>query len=759
MKVSVIIPFRNRISFLDECLQSLAEQTFKDMEVLLICDHAEEEIQSLIETYQDKLLIRVSHLEEKTGVAAARNHGISIASGEYVYFLDSDDYISENALELLVAKAEESNADLIYGKLVQTWLKRSMFLSNQFKNDDSEDVEEDDYAEEDGNSEDSFNESQGADDDTTSQYSNASIGHREAFSYLIEKRKGFRGISILHQLIRRSLIIEHHIDFNENIKYLSDYPFLLQVLEAANSCQAELESKYMKRNYADDDNPQLSQENGSKGFREYFTAYEYAKGLIKRDSKLRNLIDKKVIHYCINFFAPKILDNHDRDKEKQFKRIHKNISEMDRRILQAYTGYQGKLLQAFADGNMKRAKDLVKGYRRRATLRKITSSRFHLGRWLYDEFFLKLSMKEKWVLCSSFFGRSYSDSPKYIYEYLSKNYPGKFRFIWVIENKKTKIPYPHTKVKRFSIRYFYYVARCKYYVINSRQSSWVKKRKGNVFLQTWHGTPLKRLVFDLEDINAATVKYKKTTYKLSRAWDYLIAPNQYSSDIFRRCFRFDKVMLETGYPRNDILHSEHKEELSAQIKDKLGIPRNKKTILYAPTWRDDEYYTKTKYKFSLKLDLQQMKEKLGNEYVVLLRTHYFIVDVMDITGLEGFAFDVSKYDDIAELYLISDMLITDYSSVFYDYANLKRPMLFYTYDLEKYRDVIHGFYNNNIEDYLPGPMLFTTEEVISAIQNIDRIIQQYHDKYEDFYDKYCSWENGHSTEKVVEAVFKLSRNK
>ena len=145
-----------------------------------------------------------------------------------------------------------------------------------------------------------------------------------------------------------------------------------------------------------------------------------------------------------------------------------------------------------------------------------------------------------------------------------------------------------------------------------------------------------------------------------------------------------------------------REEIAADIKRKLNIPEGKKIILYAPTWRDDEYYGRGEYKFSLKLNLGLLKKELGDDHIVLLRTHYFIADHLDTTGVEDFAINVSKYDDITELYLISDILITDYSSVFFDYANLRRPILFYTYDLDKYRDMLRGFYLD-IEKDVPGP--------------------------------------------------------
>jgi CDP-glycerol glycerophosphotransferase len=215
---------------------------------------------------------------------------------------------------------------------------------------------------------------------------------------------------------------------------------------------------------------------------------------------------------------------------------------------------------------------------------------------------------------------------------------------------------------------------------------------------------------------------------------------------------YDNEMLDTGYPRNDILHDTNRDKIAEHIRKQLGIPQDKKTILYAPTWRDDEFYAKGQYKFEMHLNLDMMKQQLGDEYVLLLRTHYFIADSIDVSALKGFAYNLSRYDDISELYLISDILITDYSSVFFDYANLKRPMLFFTYDLEKYRDVLRGFYFD-IEKEVPGPLLFTTEEVIDAVKNIDVIHGDYNQRYQEFYHRFCEWEDGHAAEKVVKSVF------
>ena len=151
-------------------------------------------------------------------------------------------------------------------------------------------------------------------------------------------------------------------------------------------------------------------------------------------------------------------------------------------------------------------------------------------------------------------------------------------------------------------------------------------------------------------------------------------------------------MLETGYPRNDILYNADDGKIE-DIKSRLNIPKNKKVILYAPTFRDKSFESETiESELILNFDLNKLKDEISDEYVIIIRAHYYVSSKLDLTNYEGFAFDYSSYDDIAELYLISDILITDYSSVFFDFANLKRPILFYPYDLEEYNSLDRGFY-------------------------------------------------------------------
>jgi CDP-glycerol glycerophosphotransferase len=367
-----------------------------------------------------------------------------------------------------------------------------------------------------------------------------------------------------------------------------------------------------------------------------------------------------------------------------------------------------------------------------------------------------LPVKKRLIIFESFLGKQYSDNPRAIYEYLKKNHP-EYEMYWSIDKnfrqKFNEINIPI--IYRYSLKWLFLMPRAEYWVTNSRLPLWFKKPKHTTYLQTWHGTPLKKLALDMKEVHmpgTTTENYKANFYKESRNWDFLISPNPYSTEIFKRAFQFEKPILETGYPRNDFLINNNNQETINKIKDTLGIPKNKKVILYAPTWRDDEFFTKGKYKFTLHLDLEKTQKSLSNEFVILLRMHYLIANSVDIQKYKNFVFDCSNYEDIRELYVVSDILITDYSSVFFDFLCLKRPIIFYTYDIDTYRDKLRGFYFD-IESNAPGPLVKTTDQVIEAIINIKKNGFTPSEAILEFHQKYCSLEKGVSTERVVRSVF------
>ena len=371
--------------------------------------------------------------------------------------------------------------------------------------------------------------------------------------------------------------------------------------------------------------------------------------------------------------------------------------------------------------------------------------------------FTKLPVKKNLVLFESFLGRNYSDNPKAIYQVMV-NQRLDLEPVWIFSSPpSTEVAEqcPNWVLKN-SVRYFYYMARAEYWVFNTRQPLSLPKPSHTTYLQTWHGTPLKKLGLDMDEVHMAgtnTVKYKRNFYKQSQEWDYLISPNHYSSAIFRSAFGFSNQLLEIGYPRNDVLYNGNTESQIQDLKERMKLPKDKKIILYAPTWRDDEFIKKGNYRFDLKLELDLMQQALGDEYIVLLRMHYLISENLDTKQYEGFVFDFSKYQDIAELYLVSDILITDYSSVFFDFAHLNRPMIFYAYDLEKYASTLRGFYFN-FEGIVPGPLYTKTEELVQYIQNIDTLKNNYEDRVELFHQTFCHLDDGGAAQKAIDAVFR-----
>ena len=189
------------------------------------------------------------------------------------------------------------------------------------------------------------------------------------------------------------------------------------------------------------------------------------------------------------------------------------------------------------------------------------------------------------------------------------------------------------------------------------------------------------------------------------------------------------------------------------IKQKLGIQDNRKIILYAPTFRDDEINKAKKHIINLQIDLQQMKEQLGDDYILILRPHIIISNALQLdSSLNDFVVNGSDYNDISDLFLITDICITDYSSVMFDYANTGKPMLFFTYDFENYKNNLRGFYFD-FENEAPGPLVQTNEELVSAIKNIDNVQNTYEEKYENFYNRFCTFENGEAAQKIVRKFF------
>ena len=233
----------------------------------------------------------------------------------------------------------------------------------------------------------------------------------------------------------------------------------------------------------------------------------------------------------------------------------------------------------------------------------------------------------------------------------------------------------------------------------------------------------------------------------------MISPSDYCTEKFISAFRMKDVkkenkVLTMGYPRNDYLF-QYTQKDCAEIKQRLKIPENKKIILYAPTFRDNKYSAAAGFEVANYMDFDMAKKSLGDKYVILFRAHYFISQKLDMREYEGFVYDVSKVEDINTLYVISDILVTDYSSVFFDYANLKRPIVFFMPDYNEYKNNLRDFYFDIKQ--LPGPVVRRQEEVIEYIKSFSREFA-INEKYECFNKKYNYLDGPFTSKKVLDML-------
>lgn len=353
-------------------------------------------------------------------------------------------------------------------------------------------------------------------------------------------------------------------------------------------------------------------------------------------------------------------------------------------------------------------------------------------------------VRENRIFFESFHGEKYSDSIKVLYEYM-KTKRNDMQYVWVYNKEECPITGDNLIiVKRNTLKYFYYNATSKYWVTNSHRNRHIAPKKNQIYMMIWHGVgAFKKFGAHIKRSN----EEMKDLIKDGKEITYLVCSSENIKSIYSGalCIGENKI-YPYGLPRNDIFYDEDK---LRRIKNKYKdiFPQNKKIILYAPTHRAAEK------EFDFKLDVNKLYKELNDEYILLIKSHYFISEKIQIDDkLKEFVYDVSYYDDIQELLVISDILITDYSSVFYDFGFQKnKPVLFYAYDKDEYIKNWGGFYKE-YDSYVPGPILYSTDELAEAIKNKE-ILKDASERLENFMQDYDDYKDGRSTERVYKLLF------
>ncbi|MEO3875944.1 CDP-glycerol glycerophosphotransferase family protein [Nonomuraea sp. B12E4] len=339
-------------------------------------------------------------------------------------------------------------------------------------------------------------------------------------------------------------------------------------------------------------------------------------------------------------------------------------------------------------------------------------------------------------------GRLYADSVRAIYEERLRRGDDR-EHIWIVKDGAFVPPGNATVVRAGSREHHAALARSRHIVTNSFLPAWFRAREDQVVVQAWHGTPIKRIGNDQPHMarDPKPPIWHRQAAEV-RGWDLLLSQSPWATPVLRRAFGYKGEILESGLPRNDVLNSPDRDELAAAVRERLGLAKGKRVVLYAPTYRDYD-----RKNAMVKLDLAKARQALGADHEILVRAH----PMQAMPAVPDIAHDVTTYPDIADLLLVADVLVTDYSSVMFDFACTGRPIVLYGYDLPKY-SAKRGIYLD-LAAQAPGPVLSTSAEVIEALRSIDKVATEHADRYDAFRATFAPRDDGKATARVVDHLF------
>ncbi len=329
------------------------------------------------------------------------------------------------------------------------------------------------------------------------------------------------------------------------------------------------------------------------------------------------------------------------------------------------------------------------------------------------------------VLYASFGGRGCGDSPRAIHDELVRR-GAALEHLWLVRDGMCLAPDGAIVLRHGGREYHEALARARYVVTNDRLPEWFSRRDGQVCLQTWHGAPLLR----------------RRRANGAGEWSHTLSPCRAASPLLRAALGVEGELLETGLPRVDRL----READRGEMRTRLGLRDDTRAILYAPTLREDVTDRRGRHRLDLHLDLERLRAALPDDTALLFRRHPGVVGSPPPEAAR-LARDVSGYADATELLAAVDVLVTDYSSIMFDFAGTGRPMVFFAYDLDARRDELLLDY----EATVPGPIVGTTDELADALRATEA--GGYHERYAEFAARFCELDDGHAAARVVELVF------
>ena len=727
-KVSIIIPVYNVEKYLKQCLDSVINQTLKDIEIICVNDCSPDNSSKILEEYACKdSRIKIINLEKNGGLGNARNVGMQHVTSNYVMFLDSDDWLDKSTCKLLYNHIHTNNNEFVMFNFY-------FYYENNTKK-----------------------------------------CHYNKFNVFLSQ-KDINHINPANLDKPFNLSAEawykiYKIDFlrRNNIKFLKGYNFEDQTFLTEILCKAkDISVLNIPLLYYRQRSNSITQD--ASNWKDYTYAVQKAISLIPKETPnmVKDIITLSKVSSLLYWFNKfKSADNS--IKNEFYSQVHKCLSLCDKDCLErtkkyynyklvnkmlknkSYKSYKFNLFisKIFDIQNIFSIKN---SHNKKHKVITLLGIQLKIPRKLFLKKYSKLPIINNRIVFDNFNGIGYGCSPKYIAEeILKQNLP--YELIWLVKDTTiNNIPKGIKPVYFYSNDAMKYMSSAKFIIANCRRNYFIDKgfikKDKQYYIQTWHGClAFKKIEKDIEH-NKTYENYLKAAKIDSKYMNYLVSPSEFDTKILKNCFYFDGEYLEVGYPRNDLFfyNDEEKNKIKNKVYDVLNIPKNKKMVLYSPTFRDSRCLDV--YKFDTEKLIRTLNAKYNEDFVLVTRLHpnmQYKTYEMSVLFLN--AINASSYDDIQELLLAADVLITDYSSCIFDFCLGLKPAFVFATDIKEYEQE-RSFYLDIHS--MPFPVAQTEEELFNNISNLNE--SKYKTELSVFLEQRGSFDNGNAAKKIVEII-------
>ncbi|MER7983402.1 bifunctional glycosyltransferase family 2 protein/CDP-glycerol:glycerophosphate glycerophosphotransferase [Streptomyces sp. NPDC095817] len=714
-KFSVVVPVYKVQGYLRACLDSILSQSFNDFEIVAIDDHSPDACGRILDEYasMDKRVIPV-HFKENQGIGKARDAGALRARGEYILFLDSDDTLADGALQAMADRLEATeNPDILLINHIRTYWDNRVQASAATQ----------------------ILESAG-----TSVFT------------ALERPEFLTMFAVVwNRVYRRDFYTGNGFVFTDGIYEDALMVYKTMLTAARIAALDHVCVEYRQRRQGNSMRTPGRKHFGI--FEQYSRLFEFLDANPQVEQVRSLLFERMASHFLFTLAREdRILP---RDRTDFFKLASEHYNRYKPREFVIPQGPQGVRFQVLERGSYTAYAGLsFATLKRRQLRRQARSAKTRLGKVAYNRLYqlhLRRPVDENLAVYAAYWNRGVACNPAAIY-HKAKELAPNVRGVWIVRKDSIEdVPEGVDFVVANSPRYWEVIARAKYLINNVNFPNDFVKRPEQIHLQTHHGTPLKQMGIDQQKFPAAGkgMSFYKMLQRADK-WDLSLNSNQHSTEIWERVYPCAFEAIDYGYPRNDVYFHATAQDIS-RIRRQLGIEEGKTAVLYCPTVRD---YQKG---YVPRIDLERFCRELGPNFVLLVRTHYFYGQDPRLQALQeqGLVKDVSRYPVVEDLCLAADALITDYSSIMFDYACLDRPIITYADDWEVYRKA-RGVYFDILSQNpgeTPGATATSEDELIEAFRSGAWNSPGAAELRSAFRRRFVQYDDGHAAERIVKHLF------